>query len=185
MFTRVLSSDLETEGNLTWIFTIISRLSGFTTSGSIWVFYKNVHKNAESVKCLAVIVYMNQLRVTNIAGLLACFLKISISNRKGLFAQENLTGLTPEAQSVLLCTYAPYPSLIRALRACASLHIRALLIINMRFTRLTRLYPHQLATYVSLPCLVTSTFVSVSPRAKKVNVVRNDHGHTQRCEFSV
>ena len=146
-----MSSDLETEGNLTWIFTIISRLSGFTTSGSIWVFYKNVHKNAESVKCLAVIVYMNQLRVTNIAGLLACFLKISISNRKGLFAQENLTGLTPEAQSVLLCTYAPshhwyvpyaparlciyapYPSLICALRA-----LRAFSLINWRLTCLCR-----------------------------------------------
>ena len=31
----------------------------------------------------------------------------------------------------------------------------------------------------------TNTFVSVGPYAKKFNIVRNDHGHTQRCDFSV
>ena len=34
-------------------------------------------------------------------------------------------------------------------------------------------------------CLVTNTVVSVGPRAKKFNMVRNNYGHTQRCEFSV
>ena len=34
-------------------------------------------------------------------------------------------------------------------------------------------------------CLVTNTVVSVNPRAKKFNIVRNDHGHMQRCKFSV
>ena len=34
-------------------------------------------------------------------------------------------------------------------------------------------------------CLVTNNVVSVGPLGKKFNTVRNDHGHTQRSEFSV
>ena len=70
------------------------------------------------------------------------------------------------------------PSYLRALpitdtcltRLCASS------IINMP---LTCLYLHQQAPYAPLSCLVTNTVVSVG------SMVKNDHGHTKRCEFSV
>ena len=42
------------------------------------------------------------------------------------------------------CAYVPYPSLIRALHACASVRLRALPIVN---TQLTCLYPHQLRVF--------------------------------------
>ena len=82
--------------------------------------------------------------------------------------------------------YAPY----------APASLCPLPIINMYLTRLahltrlrayepTHLYPHQLAPYPPLSCLVRNTVVSVGPRAKKFNIGRNDHGHRQRCEFSV
>ena len=53
-----------------------------------------------------------------------------------------------------------------------------------------RLYSHQYLPYAPLFSLVRNTVVSVvsvvcwPPRKKTFNIVRNDHGHTQRCEFS-
>ena len=44
------------------------------------------------------------------------------------------------------------------------------------------------APYPSLPrtfTLINKRLVSVGTRAKKFNIVRNNHGHTQRCEFSL
>ena len=70
----------------------------------------------------------------------------------------------------------------------------------------TRLTHHYYALYVTCePCapyalaslraftfinkrltqLATNTVVSVGTRVKKFNLARNDHGHTQRCEFSL
>ena len=63
-----------------------------------------------------------------------------------------------------LCVCTPYPSLIRALRT-----LRAFILINKRRTRV---------------CLVLLE-IPFCPLAKKFNIVRNDHGHTQRRKFSV
>ena len=63
--------------------------------------------------------------------------------------------------------------------------LRALCALPTINTSFTRLYPHQWASYAPLSCLVTNTVVSVGSRAEKFNIVRNNHGHMQRCEFSV
>ena len=52
----------------------------------------------------------------------------------------------------------------------ASAHLRVFTLINRRLTHL---------------CLVTNTVVSVDPHTKKIDIVRNGHGHTQRCKFLV
>ena len=65
----------------------------------------------------------------------------------------------------LMRIYAPYPSLIRAFRV-----LHAYTPINRRLMCL---------------CLAPNTAVSVGPGTKKFNIVRNNHGHTQICEFSV
>ena len=36
-----------------------------------------------------------------------------------------------------------------------------------------------------LSCVITNTIASVGAHAKKFNIVKNNHEHTQRCEFSV
>ena len=91
----------------------------------------------------------------------------------------------------------------RFLRSCA----RVFTLINRHLTHLcfvllqillcllapyvpARLYSHQYLPYAPLFSLVRNTVVSVvsvvcwPPRKKTFNIVRNDHGHTQRCEFS-
>ena len=65
---------------------------------------------------------------------------------------------------------------------CSPSRLHTLPIIN---THLTCFYPYQQVPYAPLSCLATNTFVSIGPLAEKFNIVSNDHGHTQRCEFSV
>ena len=89
--------------------------------------------------------------------------------------------------------HAPYPSLIRTLHAYTPTRLRALPIFNSRLTRLGRLT--HLRAYSPLPSSIGPLRAFVlscnkhrcvfRPPCKKFNIVRNDHGHTQTCYFSI
>ena len=80
-----------------------------------------------------------------------------------------LTRLTHNwnAPYVLTHAYTLYPSLICALRA-----LRAFILINRRLPRLC-------FVLLQIPLSLSA------PSAKKFNIARTDHGHTQRWEFLV
>lgn len=73
--------------------------------------------------------------------------------------------------------YVPYSSLIRA---CAPACLCPLPIINTRLCAYAPL-PSSISALRAFALLLQNT---VGPRAKKFNLVRNDHGPTQRYEFS-